>query len=131
MGKKVIYGVFLIVLGACSSQKSGNSIDDSDNQSEIKSNKSENLACQNNTTDEYKLCQYHEMEDNVKYTSFKVYNIASDELVFEQSKVRKVSWDSDFEIRIDNYTRISAGENNEDYYLYDVKKKTKVSKNKL
>lgn len=131
MYRKILYSIFLIVLGACSSQRNMKSKDDIENLVVEKSNMNDKSSCQNNSTEEFKLCQYYKEENNIKYTSFKVFKITSDELIYEQNKVLKVSWNSNFEIRVDNFTRIPKGRGTDDYYLYDVQKRTKVFKNKL
>ena len=85
--------------------------------------------CVKNASGLYKLCSANVTVDNVKYVSFAVFEITTNVLVYKSSQVRKVRWQSENEIRVDNFTRMPTGEGTDDYYLYNIISKEKSTIN--
>lgn len=131
MIKYFIYACICVGFASCSSQKNTNSMEDSSDKQKSEMESGNKILCENNSTNEYKLCLFYETIENVKYASFKIYEIGSDEIIYTKTKVRSVKWNSEFEVRVDKFTHMPTNEGADDYYLYDVKKKTKISNNKL
>ena len=59
--------------------------------------------------------------------SFAIYEIESNKLVYNQSNIRKVKWDSEFVIRVDNFNRIEPENESDKFYLFDVTTKKKIN----
>lgn len=118
--------LLIFVIFACNSQKNIPAKEQLP-ENQIEKILGTKFKCDNNTSNQYKLCFVYETISNVKYVSFAVFDINSNSLIYEQSKVRKVNWVSENEIRVDNFTRMPTGDGTNDYYLYNVKSKEKSS----
>ncbi len=119
----------LIAVLSCNSQKSATSKETLTEKEQIESVIGTKYDCTNNDTDQYKLCFAFEYDQKVKYTSFVIYDTASDEIIHQQSKVRSVTWEAANVVRVNNFTRMPTGDETGDYYLFDVDKKEKLNNN--
>ena len=130
MAKTILSAILILGVMSCSSHKKSMSNMIVNDREQINSRLGKKFECITNETNTEELCFMHEIEQNVKYISFAIYELNTGAFIYGQSKVRSVKWISDGEVRVDNFTRIPSNElPDDDYYIYDVSKR-KITSNK-
>jgi hypothetical protein len=72
------------------------------------------------------LCSTSKEEDNVNLINFLIYDLQKNEVIHESTdRIRKVSWQSETEVRVDLFAGMPVGEGTNNFYIYNVDKKEK------
>ncbi|MTI41989.1 hypothetical protein [Fulvivirga lutimaris] len=83
---------------------------------------------QPNVTKTYMLCSTSKVEDNVSRVVFIIYDLNKNEVIYEsKERIRKVSWQSENEVRADLISGIPVVDSSNNYYVYNVETKKRES----
>ncbi|MEQ8476876.1 hypothetical protein [Fulvivirga sp.] len=86
----------------------------------------DDVLYQPNATKSYMLCSTSKVEDNVSRVVFIIYDLNKNEVVYESTeRIRKVSWQSETEVRADLMIGMPVGEGTNNFYVYNVETKKK------
>ena len=83
------------------------------------------MNCAPNTNDTFILCSSYEIKDRVKYLKVVIYELATNEVIYEPNeRIRKVSWISEYEVKVDLMIGTPSDAADSDYVIYNVKTKS-------
>lgn len=90
----------------------------------------DDITYQPNVTKTHMLCSTSMVEDNVSRVVFIVYDLKEDKVIYQSTeRIRKVSWQSENEVRADLMTGMPVGEGTNNYYVYNVETKKESTPN--
>lgn len=125
---KLYIAFFVIILVSCNTSKTANKINEIDENtadSTLRETLEENMNCEPNANDTFILCSSYEIKDRVKYLKVVIYELATNEIIYEPNKrIRKVSWLSEYEVKVDLMIGTPSDAADSDYVIYNVKTKS-------
>lgn len=128
---KVFALLTLFLFASCGASKSAKD-EDNGEKVEVAARKilGDEITYQPNANKSYMLCSTSKVEDNVSRVAFIIYDLKEDKVIYQSTeRIRKVSWQSETEVRADLMIGMPVGEGTNNFYVYNVETKKETSPN--